>query len=101
VRPWLERLDAASGSRRRIFIYPIAPEVGAELDNKLHAGKTGAPPAVLDPVSSALVIYGTAEEFQELRKILSDGRPMEEFKRKLRALRQKMESISKNPAPPS
>jgi type II secretory pathway component GspD/PulD (secretin) len=92
VRPWLERADAMSGSRRRIFVYPVERGQGAGLAEKLISGKTNSPRIVLDSVSGALVIYGTAEEFQELKKVLSGRRQSDEFKQRLSALRQKLES---------
>jgi len=59
VRPWLERVDAMSGSRRRIFVYPVERDQAAELAEKLTSGKTNSPRILLDPVSGSLVIYGT------------------------------------------
>jgi type II secretory pathway component GspD/PulD (secretin) len=99
VRPWLERVDAlSSGSRRRIFVYPLEPKQAVELAEKLPPGKTNSPRSVLDPVTGVLVIYGTAEEFQELKKALNGGREIDAFKQRLAALRQKFTSSVK-PAP--
>ncbi|HEY3303108.1 MAG TPA: hypothetical protein VGL70_06190 [Candidatus Binatia bacterium] len=98
ARPWLERIDAWSGSRRRIFVYPVERNQAGELAEKLTSSKTNSPRIVLDPVSGSLVIYGTPEEFQELKKVLSGGRQSDEFKHRLSALRQKLGSGVK-PAP--
>ncbi|MGH7768180.1 MAG: hypothetical protein ACREQP_12045 [Candidatus Binatia bacterium] len=98
ARPWLERIDAWSGSRRRIFIYPIERDQAAALAEKLTPGKTNSLRIVLEPVARALVIYGTAEEFQELKKVLSGDRQNDEFKQRLAAVRQKLASGAK-PAP--
>jgi type II secretory pathway component GspD/PulD (secretin) len=95
ARPWLERIDAWSGSRRRIFVYPVKRDQAAELAEKLTSRKTNSPRIVLDPVSGSLVIYGTPEEFQELKKVLSGGREIDEFKQRLSALRRKLESSAK------
>ena len=100
ARLWLERIDASSGSLRRIFVYPVERDKAVELAEKLKPVKNGAPRAVLDPVVSLLVFYGTVEEFRELKKVLSGSRQIEEFKQRLSALRQKAEStLKKDPAP--
>jgi type II secretory pathway component GspD/PulD (secretin) len=95
ARVWLERVDAWSGSPRRIFVYPLDEKQAAEVAEKLAAAKISSPRIVLDPVAGVLVFHGTAEEFQELKRALSGGRELAGFKQRLAALGQKFVSSTK------
>jgi type II secretory pathway component GspD/PulD (secretin) len=95
ARPWLERVDAWSGSRRRVFVYPLEEKQAAELAKKLSADKIDSPRIALDPATGALVFYGAAGEFQELKRALDGGRELAVFKQKLAALAQKPASSAK------
>jgi type II secretory pathway component GspD/PulD (secretin) len=99
ARRWLERIDASARPPRRIFIYPVETGKAGELAAKLQS-KTGSPRIVADSVSGALVIYGTAKDYGEIKKILSGGRQLAEFKQRLSALRQKLDSIASKDLPP-
>jgi type II secretory pathway component GspD/PulD (secretin) len=98
ARRWLERIDASARPPRRIFIYPVETGKAAELAAKLPA-KSGAPRIVADSVSGALVIYGTAKDYGDIKKILSGSRQLAEFKQRLSALRQKLDSTANKDVP--
>jgi type II secretory pathway component GspD/PulD (secretin) len=100
ARQWLERIDAAAAPPRRIFIYPVEPGKAAELAVKLNQAKAAAPRSTFDSVTGSLVIYGTAKEFEEIKKNLSGSRQMEEFRQRLSALRQRLESDATKKLPP-
>jgi len=46
------------------------------------------------------VIYGTAKDYDEIKKILSGSRQLEEFKQRLSALRRKLTSTANKDVPP-
>jgi type II secretory pathway component GspD/PulD (secretin) len=98
ARRWLERIDASARPPRRIFIYPVETGKAAELAAKLLA-KSGAPRIVADSVSGALVIYGTAKDYGDIKKILSGSRQLAEFKQRLSVLRQKLDSTANKDVP--
>ena len=115
TRPWLVRLDASAGSRRRVYIYPLERGKIAELEEKLKRAwednKTAPGPAAsdpsatvkprvkIDPVTGTLIVYGTAEDFQQIKKALDPAQLFEEFRQKLAALRRDFESGRKKPSP--
>lgn len=113
IRPWLERLDTASGSRRRVFIYPVERSKLAELEEKLKRAWEDDPAAPPDPsagnkprvkvdrITATLIIYGTAQDFLEIKKAVDPGQLFEQFKQKLTAIRQDFASRGKKPAPAS
>jgi type II secretory pathway component GspD/PulD (secretin) len=100
ARQWLVRFDASARPPRRIFIYPVETGKAAELAAKLNQAKAGSPRIVADSVTGALVIYGTARDYDEIKKILSGGRQLEEFKQRLSALRRKLDSTASKDLPP-
>ncbi len=100
ARQWLERIDAASAPPRRIFVYPVEPGKAGELAAKLSQAKAGAPRVVADAVAGSLIIHGTAKDFEEIKKLLAGERELEEFKRRLAALRRRVEGPPANPSPP-
>lgn len=104
ARRWLERLDATAGLPRRVFVYPVEQGKANELAAKLKQAKNPISPEariVADPVTDSLVVYATAEEFQEIKNILTGGGPFEEFKQKLLSIRRKIEAIGKTPPAPA
>jgi type II secretory pathway component GspD/PulD (secretin) len=100
ARQWLERIDASARPPRRIYIYPVETGKAAELAAKLNQAKAGSPRIVADSVTGALVIYGTARDYDEIKKILSGSRQLEEFKQRLSALRRKLDSTASKDLPP-
>jgi type II secretory pathway component GspD/PulD (secretin) len=104
ARRWLDRLDAAAGPTRRVFVLPVEKGKANELAGKLKQAKNPISPEariVADPVTDSLVVYATAEEFQEMKNILTGGRTLEEFKQKLLSIRRKIEATGKIPPAPA
>lgn len=79
---WLGRMDAArGGSGRKPFIYPIEDGKASDMAEKLKA--TGSPlPVVPDAATNTLIVFGTAQEFQNLKNSL-EQRGAEEFRLRL------------------
>ena len=100
ARKWLERIDASARPARRIFIYPVEAGKAVELAAQLNQAKAGSPRIVTDSVSGSLVIYGTAKDYDTIKKILSGSRQLEEFKQRLSALRRKLDSTANKDVPP-
>jgi type II secretory pathway component GspD/PulD (secretin) len=114
ARKWIERLDRSAGSQRRIFVYPVVPGRIIELadkwaplqDERKDGDKTNPsaqkrPRINFDPTTQTLIIYATAEEFQEIKNDLNPGAQMEAFKQRLSALRRKSESDGNKTEPAS
>src|SRR5258706_4387265 len=113
TRPWLERLDAYAGPRRRLFIYPLERGKLAEVEEKLKRAWEGdkeaagpaapgpsaatKPRAKVDPMTRTLIDYSTPEDLQQIKKALDPARLFEEFKQKLAALRRDFEAARKKP----
>jgi len=96
VRRWLERLDRRTGSPRRIYIYPLGTSDGAAMEKTLAAwtaAKKGNPsnpggrPAIkVDTPTNSVILYATAEEFQEIKDIVNPSGRMAEFKQRLASI---------------
>jgi type II secretory pathway component GspD/PulD (secretin) len=115
ARRWLERIDRTAGTQRRIFVYPIEPGRIIELadkwtqladeaadgkDSKKPDPAAKARPRIkTDPSTNSLIIYATAQEFQEIKNALNPGGQMNAFKQRLAALRRNIESDRKRAAP--
>lgn len=112
ARRWLERIDQTAGTQRRIFVYSTEPEKMNELAAKSNrlanegkdAGQTdpsiqARPRIQADPLTQSLIIYGTAQEFLEIKNALNPGGQMNAFKQRLSAFRQKIESDRKKTGP--
>jgi type II secretory pathway component GspD/PulD (secretin) len=109
---WLERIDQTAGTQRRIFVYPTEPEKMNELaaksnrlaDEGKDAGQRdpaiqARPRIQADPPTHSLIIYGTAQEFLEIKNALNPGGQMNAFKQRLSAFRQRIESDRKKTGP--
>lgn len=88
VKRWLERVDqVAEGSRRRIFIYPVENGKATELARMLSESRElGRSRIIADPVTNTLIIYSTAQEFEEMRSLVEGDRSEERFKQQLLTL---------------
>lgn len=115
ARRWLERIDQTAGTQRRIFVYPIEPgkiielaDKWAQLADQATDGKDAKRPdpaakarprVKTDPSTNSLIIYATAQEFQEIKNAMNPGGQMNAFKQRLSALRRNIESDRKRAGP--
>jgi type II secretory pathway component GspD/PulD (secretin) len=105
ARRWLERLDRRAVRPRRIYLYPLQASDSAKAENALAAwvaSRQGNPPlraskpvARIDPPTTCLVFYGTAEEFQELKDVIDPDARVADFKQRLASIEQMFKSESK------
>lgn len=111
ARRWLERLDLRTGSARRIYIYPLERKDTEAAQKALTAWlaakkastsfNTGLKPGGrLDTPTNSLIVYATAQEFQELKNSINPEARTAEFKQRLATLPQKSGAETK-PAKPA
>jgi general secretion pathway protein D len=99
ARRWLDRLDLRTGSMRRIYIYSLERkdvEAAQKVLTAWLAAKTANPSNTVlkpegrfDTPTNSLIVYATAQEFQELKNAINPEAKLAEFKQRLAALAQR------------
>lgn len=74
VQEWLHRLDTTrDGLARKIFIYPVRNGKATEWAKKLTGNKEHGPLRIMpEAATNSLIIYGTAQELQQISHMLHD-----------------------------
>jgi type II secretory pathway component GspD/PulD (secretin) len=96
ARRWLERFDLMTSGTRRVYIYPLGPKDTEAAQKALTAWRAAKKTAVsntalqaegrLDSPTNSLIVYGTAQEFQELKNAINPDTKMAEFKQRIAAV---------------